>query len=274
MLEQDKGFFAADGLMKLAVYADIGAYGENLPGTCGNDNGILFAVEYYWLLSKKSLLTGEDEIRFQHSLDMLETTRSTVWVSGLYDRNPGRTETPNSFDNYVGTVAGDVLFTSGPKRLISRAVADHGDANDGIFDNVNAGKPENEWDVTCIHQPSELAFYNIAAGYTPGFMSVLWLAGAWITAIRKYKGDGIGISGILLAWLQINSMRRIQENDHILNHLNVFTRLYVTGLNVVGSWFERKLLAVTEGKGIERVFELYFQDRGHPCRRLSKGVTF
>ena len=273
MLEQDKGFFAADGLMKLAAYTDIGAYGENLPGTCGNDNGILFAVEYYWLLLKTNQLTFEDEIRFQHSLDMLETTRSTVWVSGLYDRNPGRTETPNSFDNYVGTVAGDVLFSSGTRRPISRAVADHGNEFDGIYDNVNAGKPKNEWDITHIHQPSEWAFYNIAAGYTPGFVSVLWLAGAWITAIRKYKGNDIGISGILLAWLQINSMRKIQRL-YTFKDLGGFCQWYVTGLNVVGSWFERKLLAVTEGKGIERVFELYFQDRGHPCRRLSKGITF
>lgn len=234
-------WFDGDGLMRL------------FPDAGGNDNGILFAVEFYLLCHAQTHIgvAVSDTARFHRSVGLLRER------PGLFNRNPGRNKDPEAFDNYIALVTGGELFGL----PVAREICELGEKTNYHFDNVNPGAPSmRSW-----RQPGEVAFYQLMAGQKPNLGRFLWLClGILANAFQSPQPKS---SEWLTSWVRLKGLHLAAWRIGALSPRMAWALDFCRGI-----WIE-SLKAKTQGKGVEALMEIYFAP-GHPNRLFSQGVVF
>lgn len=254
LVDRLKEYISEDGLVALNPNEkDHEPYGENLPRTVGNDNGILFRAYLEWLLASQGVHRFCTWIKpLPFTLELLSAGRP-----GLYHRNPGRKQTPEALDNYVGIVSLCALhgFLSPIYEILQ-----HGEENAWVYDNVN---PENP-DLSRWRQGSDVAFYKLCAGRVPAPWELLWLWGGIIQ--NSFQDPLYRTSETLMSWLRIASIDASFRTKTFKPY--VWAR-HITLL--VSKFWEWRIRRKTGGKGITRVFQEYFREP-HPIGFLSRVI--
>jgi hypothetical protein len=255
MIINAKDYIAPDGLMNLTVNNNRAPYLSGLPDTSNNDNGILFISEFYWLCHLNTQLLPDYVPNFMLSVLLLEVTG----YSGLYNRNPGRSQDTEAFDDYVGIVASSVLFNN----KYPADICNYGKSNGWMFDNTNPTKPH----IDCWRQGSEIAYYQICNKEIPELWNFAWLIiSTFISSFNIMKD----LSSPLLNWLKFRSIKMLVDEKRLAIN---FPLWMICLLYIVGGFWLWKLKAVTKGKGMESIFAGYFTDPNHPNVLLSKGIV-
>lgn len=231
-------YFDADGLMSLKP-------GERC------DNGLLFAAEYYYLLKEKGLFDEKvDALRAQSAVD------SCRIEPGLYNRNRGRGNDTESFDDYVGITALSVLLGNS----WGLDICTYGDSHGYTFDNVHPKK----FSLWAWRQGADIAFYQLCAGRTPTLWDFSWLSlSIMFCAFRvlpQYSSD----------W--ITEYLRCKALDATIEAIGI-NPAYLKPYLLARTVWKYQLLKKTNGRGVERLMEIYFPE-GHPNREFSKGIVY
>lgn len=201
-----------------------------------NDNGILFAMYGYYILNDLGLINATDRDRFDMSRRMLQVQ------PGLYNRSIHPSQFLEAHDNYVGWVAGAVLFD---KEDIIRSIIDYGERKGWNYNNMEPGV----WKLEAQRQPSEAAFYKICAGDCPGFVEMLWLCIG-----LAFFGKG------LLSWLRVKAMKLALKKSSCL------PGLYTLALNLAMlAWGAR-------ANSIKQMIHAYYQDKSHPIHEMVEAL--
>lgn len=226
--------------------------------SAGNDNGVLFAVEFYWLLDHHGLLEASDKKRFHDLVRKLQVPG----YKGLYNRNPGRSDRKEAHDNYVAIVAGSSLF----KMPFAKEVVAFGEAHRYEYNNLN---PEGLGlrNIASWRQGGEQAFYQLSAGKSPGLRDSIWLFGMFV--VGGFSANDVG-SGHLLRWLRIKAIEKVMQEEFSASPQLLKSYEF---LKPSIWWWKHQLIRKTDGQGIEWFFKLYFGP-AHPLAKLAEGVTF
>ena len=271
-LAEAQAYFAPDGLMKLWKHEERECFPEAAVPlrTAANDNGILFAVYFYWLVY--SAIEDEQErtnftatsvfnLLFRDAVSRLACFKGR----GLFDRNPGRHDERDKLDNYVGIVSGSVLF--GYDDEYPRWIVNWGTSHGWFFDNVTPSSPQ----INCWRQGADIAFYQMSAGFYPSWIDYLWLIAGII--FNAYQKDlDARSSEHLLTWARLKAIDRKWDKGEQFSALQC---LLFLGARLARLFWVRKLRQKTPDQvGMEHVFRVYFKDPEHPCRKLSVGRVY
>lgn len=256
-------YVAGDGL------AD-GMPGRNkTPGIDGStyttvpvDNGILFAVEGYFLWSHHKMLDQSDVFRYRKSL---RETQAFADTPGLHHRNPGRATEDNAHDNVAAMICGCALFDN-QRRL--RELYDWGSAHSYLwlvytYNNVHPDIIDKKRWI----QPSDAFIMHLALGNMPGPLETLWFwLKMWHTS--KYQmsrlRSGIHISSALLNWIRLKALDAVK-------HRPWYLRPYFWLVKRRRDKWIQALLKHTDGIG--EVFRIYFP-HGPLLQQISKDVRY
>ncbi len=228
------------------------------------DNGILFAVEAYWLLDRWALNEESDKRMFRRALVQ---TRAFKDTRGLFHRNPNRYERTNAHDNYVAMISGSILFDDyqhlndiynwGSEHKYMMLVY--------TYNNVHPDIIEKERWI----QPADVFILKLALGLMPGLLSTFWFwAKMWHTS--KYQmdrlKDGIHISSALLNWIRLKGLGRIK-------HRPWYLKPYFWLVKRRRARWIAELLKHTGGEGIQSVLRTYFP-KGPLLHQLSRKIRY
>lgn len=247
-LKKIEPWFAPDGLMKLGDFTDER---EPFPGqskrTVSNDNGILwrtYTITLLWTL-------GHDIKSDERPASIL--LGSLCIRPGLFCRNPGRTDRQEALDNYCAIVCLCVLH--GFKQELTD-IYEWGLKHGWTFNNTDP----DEFNIKRWRQPSEVAFYKLAGGMWPHPLEFAWFIGSIIfNAFQKEDTT----SEHLTMWLRLKYINPKFMPSFYSIAYELVKLLWIWRLNVK-----------TNGLGIERIFDLMFENKDHPCVQLSKGVKY
>lgn len=251
-------YLSDDGLMG----GGPGDFRDAFPGHTGttvkNDNGILWAAEFYYLLDEYKLLDQIDFDRVYKTIVSLQHENT----KGLYDRNPGRGKTLEAHDNLGAISALSVLFDLG----FARDICDYGDTRGYFFDNTSPDQPKlKSW-----KQGPEVFFYKLCAYKTPHPVEFAWFVAATIHTCIFHMHDGATSDG-LLTWLKFKALRKV------FNRMpkNLVTAIMQIGVLLCELTWKGRLMLYTGGDGVGHLFKIYFRDDvTHPNRILSNGLKF
>jgi hypothetical protein len=256
-------FFAEDGLMKLERGPDREPYAPSFPPTCDNDNGVLFLAEWLYL----AMPTQDPETRghwwnvFRETCRTLSIREGSLIVQrGIYYRNPGRSRDLEAFDNYVGIVAGHILFGELDAAI---NICDFGDKNGYFFD---TRAPGSMADLASWRQGAEIAFYQLCALRRPQLWNFVWLClGVFFTAFMDVERNS---NEWWTCWLRLRALDLLEGNTRTL--LPRWHNL----LSLAKDFWLWQLKRKTQGRGMERLAEIYFHNPHHPIRTASRGVFY
>lgn len=252
-------WLAQDGLMLLNPNEDREPFPGQEKRTAGNDNGILFTTELYWLFEENGVLSLADSLAFEKTVRALQVNGYT----GVYNRNPGRTDRGEAHDNYVAIVSGSVLFNLPFPQEIVR----FGETRGFFYNNLN---PEDTGiNKAAFWRPgNEIAFYKMCAGIQPSGGDYIWL---WLATFTSGFASADNSSGHLLDWLRIKALDRADEK-----YKNVPWHWMYTAMIPAKEFWKWRLLKKTNGKGMEHFFDVYFGGRKppNPMVKLSEGITY
>lgn len=243
-------YLSEDGLMKLEYDDERAPYGSATKKTCGNDNGILFVVEFYFLLDCLGLLEESDHERFYSTVSQLAVRRNNKICSGLFNRNPERNDRTESHDNYIAICAGSALFNC---YLIPKMIVDYGKAHFYIYDNVNPGKLTN---LTRLRTGSAIAFYKACGKLSWDILTTTWLHAEFL--YDSYKMSLDNCSSLLLSWIELKALEKVGYKSFLFK--------------IIKKKWMKKFLKITNGLGVEAAFSGYFNS--HPITEFAKGIKF
>jgi hypothetical protein len=258
--ESIREWLAEDGTMMLNPKEVRPPFKGFYKNTVSNDNGILFAAEFYWVLHELNILSKEDKIRFYNTVKDLEVRINDKRISGLYHRNPGRNDRYEAHDNYVGIVAASELFDLNfPKEIV-----EFGEKHNFIFDNIN---PEDKTKLTQWRQGSDIGFYKIIAGEHPVFRDLVWMILDFINSSFDSKDNA---SENLITWLKFKSLQMKYKDQKTSEDI----RLKISVLKPFMFLWKECFLFKTEGQGVNFYFKKYFGGRNpiHPLVKLSEKI--
>lgn len=190
LLWRPYGYLIMEKQAFISQYFD--EYGHLLLTPGGNpiENGILFGVYFYYLIEDR--LDHDDETRFIEALISCEVDY------GLYDRHQTKDDL-NSHDNYIGIVAGAILFSL---PTVIREIVRHGEKNYWFYDNTGEDNPK-AW-----RRGSDIAYYQLADKKTPSIFNMAWLG--IDTVISSFQGIEEHSSEKLLVWVRSLSIRKLK----------------------------------------------------------------
>jgi hypothetical protein len=261
-------WFAQDGTMELAPGADRPPFPRFTKNTAADDNGILFAVYFYFLLNEFKILDHEDCARFAGTIDDL-TRRDASGnpMPGLYDRNPGRDDSKEALDDYRAIAAGSALFGL----HYARDICEYGEKEGWIFQNIDPEK----YDIKFWRQGFEVCFYKFCDGRIPAIWEFAWFClGILFNAFQGLKDDQgverLNTSEHLLNWITLKTIDLMPKNKKVM---------WMYGLIALCKWvWIWRLKAKTQGEGISRIFKIYFGTLGDgqipPNQALSEGLVY
>lgn len=250
-----KNWFAEDGTMLLNPNEWREPFAGFEKTTAGNDNAILFAAEFYWLLEAHGLLEAGDAFRFEDTVADLVAHGQR----GLYHRNPGRTDRYEAHDNYVGVVAGSTLFGLS----LGADVIRYGETHGWTYNNLAPDETGISY-IRFWRQPGEVAFYHLASYSQPDVFGFVWLFGSAVVSAFTASDNA---SGHLLDWLRFKAMDKscAQKPNWMCQALYPAKRFWIS-----------RLKSKTNGLGMEHFFKLYFGGRNpaNPLEKLSQGIVY
>lgn len=237
----------------------------------GNENGILFLVEYFMLKYLNNTLTDIDIRLFKTIVTSLECTdKAGNHIPGLYNRGAGESieghefyEAPSirrtiSHDNITAIASFSSFFDLNQAKDIAKYAL----KNFFIFDNCHPDSPKFTWFNKSRDQRS-WAFKP----HPRDWFFWLWCAGGMYRLI----------SWIFFPIFLISNIMECCSNYNVTSgKLLVFTRL---GLNYKKSWLLRfnywickKILIKAYGENwLKPIVDIYFSSReDHPIRILVK----
>jgi hypothetical protein len=234
--------------MKLGGLDDIrGPFPGAEKATVSNDNGVLFLGLYLFIRQA----SGDNISNWDNRVEYIIS--SLARAPGLFCRNPKRNDRREAVDNYCGIVA--LCSLLGLKQHLTD-IYEWGEKHGYTFNNE---APE-EFSISRWRQPGEVAFYKFAGGVWPDPVSYVWFIGSII--FNAFQ-DETTTSEHMCMWLRLKSIRS-----------EFMPNLY-RGFYELAKWFWIwKLERKTNGLGMEKIFDIYFQNKEHPCVVLSKGVKY
>lgn len=234
-------YFAPNGLARL----DLGDINPNDPDSVKNDNGILFAAIFYYVLDDLKLLDSKDKERFEEAVSRLEI------IPGLYRRKPGD-ERSEAHDNYLGIAACSYLFDT----KHSKDILDYGGRNGYLYNNTNPGV----FLPAQLRQGGEVALYKISAGHIPAIWEFIWLMVGLLTNV--FSKD---VSTTQLCWLRTEVIKRAFSRWPFWQWMELtFAFVYLVWLATFHYKFD----------SLSGLFSKYYivDPPRHPIRSLSKYV--
>jgi len=248
-----KNLFSQDGLMRFNKMDKRPPYQGAKRKTVSNDNGILLAVYFYFLLHVRGLLEDSDRDRFYFAVNNLQIE------TGLHSPNPKRKNRYMSLDNDLAIMCGSVLF----KTTHAVEKVNYGLEHGWIFDNLCPGSANYERS----RQPAEIGFYKIAVNFLASFVQLICFLGSILfNAFQGFDKPGgpSNTSEHLTMWLRLITLGIVRDPTPIHGLLKICEMIWVWRLKVK-----------TKGVGIEAVFNRFFLDKDlHPIEVLSTGVVF
>jgi len=252
-----------------ALYHDFTV--EGLLGQ--NDNGILFATEFYWVCHHHGLIDDKDNIRFKRAVKLLERDSDigpTETIKGLYNRRHGLNTVPEAFDNYVGIIAGSILRQEeyGETLHFPLDIYAYGSANNWIYDNVRGDNTTEKIDATRWRNPSEQAFYILSAMryLEPNILQYVWFFVANLySAIVDMRFSKT--SNLKLSYLRFKTL------DLRISKKRITNRIFIAAYKILKKFWLIRLLNLTDGKGMEKIYDVYFPSE-HAIPLMSKGLIY
>lgn len=177
-------YFSEDGLAKL----DLNDVNPNNSHSVKNDNGILFAAIFYYVLDELSLLDDSDRERFIKAIGPLEV------LPGLYRRKSGD-DRLEAHDNYLGIAACSYLFNT----QHSQDIVSYGSRVGYLYNNASP----SVFLLSQIRQGGEVALYKISAGHIPAIWEFIWLIGGLL--LNVFSKD---VSTTQLCWLRTEVIKK------------------------------------------------------------------
>lgn len=223
---------------------------------CDNDNGILFRAYFEYLYLFWNQNSSNEPIKAK---EIRLTIKKLERVPGLHMRNPGRTDNASSHDNTLGIVSLCVLF-----RIydVIEDIIQYGLTYGFTFD----ARYPYKTDYTRWRQGSDVAFYKLCSDRVPMPWELLWMFGAQIYASFIDRNNS---SSHLTNWLRFKTLEQLQNQT---NKRSI--KLIISFSMILKEAFKNSMLAKTNHKGIEAMFEMYFTHKEHPNQVLSKGLEF
>ena len=184
-------YLAPDGLMRLDPDDRAPPHRKHGLPTVRNENGIFFAVIYYYMSALNGLSDEEDAHRFISAVKQLEVE------PGLYNRHSGNVVRDEAHDNLDAICAGSVLFGTSHAAQIVR----YGSKNGWSYTNL---KPDS-WSLRHLLQGGNISYRNICAGNVPYLLNFVWMCGGlWINALARKSGSYE--SDTQLAWMRVGAI--------------------------------------------------------------------
>lgn len=241
-------FISQDGLMALEPNHFRKGYGLGYPETVDVDNGMMFLVQFLWLINE---IGGDIP-----TSDFTVPARLLEYKS-YYLRNPGRIDEPSPHDERTALASGAVLmshFNIAKRVYFSTELSNNG----GSFKRR-------------IRTWADRGFYALCALEVPSAFHHYWHTMGWKMAKKddpRYKA-----SETLLNWVKYQAVKKLAEEGTLVSDIN-----YLLALNEVyelsNQWFKQIgidgiQIALRGIKGDDRIRGYYLHEK-HPNRMLAE----
>ena len=212
-----------------------------------SDNTILFTVEVYALFHELGIFDQTDALNLKNAIFWLYRRKSggqgADIVKGLFNRNPGRDDRKDQWDNYEA-IAATVMFGSKFKHY-SEEIDDYGkkfyipsydNRSPNRFSAHSFFKPFPNWlYFECCRQGWHTFTYRAYADRYVGVFNFLWFAGK----VFVENNDPNETTGKLISWLRYKAVGH---------------KRYVKPFKWL---FDRKIKKLYGDQGIVEAFKIY-----------------
>lgn len=213
----------------------------------GTDNTILFTIEVYALFHELGIFDEIDAQRLHDAISYLWRRESgglgNDIVEGLLNRNPGRDDRKEQWDNYEA-VSCSVMFGDEFKKY-SKQILKYGERfwwwsyDNRVpykFSKHSFWSPFPNWNYfECCRQGWNIFTYKACANYFPGIINSLWYFGK----VLLENEDPKATSGKLISWLRYKA---------------IGNKWYIKPFKKI---FEKKLKKLYGDRGIIECFRIY-----------------